>query len=116
MLAVACASCLARLGNAGPLVKIRTFSSIDSEQRAQRLLNSCTYENQGQRGICCGGQCQIETTLNARDYAGTRRACGMGHVASGETRRQCSAEESADIQHLPKRTRLGTLKDRASNP
>jgi hypothetical protein len=37
-----------------------------------------------------------ETTLNARDYAGTRRACGMGHVASGETRRQCSAEESAN--------------------
>ena len=50
VLAVACASCLARLGNAGLLVKIRAFSSIDSEQRAQRLLSSCTYENQGQKG------------------------------------------------------------------
>ena len=43
------------------------------------------------------------TVDNARDYAklkgleqGAHVACGMRHVASGETRRQCSTEESAD--------------------
>ena len=50
MLAVACASCLARLGDAGLLIKTRAFGSIDSEQRAQWLLSSCTYENQGEKG------------------------------------------------------------------